>query len=112
VLIDHPWPGNLRELWSIVERAARLATGERVRLADLEAAGFVPAEEPPWGPAAGSMTSPLPRSRRASASLAMAQPSRAEGAGERDEDVERGAAEPATTGSSAAARGVRRRRRR
>jgi DNA-binding NtrC family response regulator len=34
-LLDHPWPGNVRELDHAVERAALLATGPRVRPADL-----------------------------------------------------------------------------
>jgi DNA-binding NtrC family response regulator len=40
-LVDHTWPGNARELLSVVERVAHTASGERVRLSDLEAAGFV-----------------------------------------------------------------------
>jgi transcriptional regulator of acetoin/glycerol metabolism len=40
-LVDHVWPGNDGELASVVERAARVAKGERVTVADLEAAGFV-----------------------------------------------------------------------
>ena len=34
-LLDHPWPGNVRELDHAVERAALMATGNRVRPADL-----------------------------------------------------------------------------
>jgi len=37
----HPWPGNVRELEHAVERAVLLATGARVRVADL---GLRPAE--------------------------------------------------------------------
>jgi DNA-binding NtrC family response regulator len=106
-LIDHRWPGNLRELQSVVERAARAATGERVRLADLEAAGFVPAEEP--AVASGATPSSPPRSRRPNASLVIA---RAERTGARDEDAELGAAEPSDGEPGTSARGVRRRRRR
>jgi DNA-binding NtrC family response regulator len=40
LLVDHPWPGNVRELAHVVDSAARAATGERVRVADLEAVGF------------------------------------------------------------------------
>jgi DNA-binding NtrC family response regulator len=43
LLVDHPWPGNGRELADVVERAARAAKGARVRVADLATAGFVPA---------------------------------------------------------------------
>jgi hypothetical protein len=106
-LIDHPWPGNLRELQSVVERAARAATGERVRLADLEAAGFVPAEEPPL--ASGAAPPSPPRSRRPNASLVVA---RAERASDRDPGAELGAGDPIGGESGTSARGVRRRRRR
>jgi DNA-binding NtrC family response regulator len=34
-LLEHPWPGNIRELGHAVERAVLLATGETVRSADL-----------------------------------------------------------------------------
>jgi DNA-binding NtrC family response regulator len=34
-LLDHPWPGNIRELDHAVERAVLLAQGELVRAADL-----------------------------------------------------------------------------
>jgi DNA-binding NtrC family response regulator len=40
-LLAHPWPGNVRELEHAVERAVLLATGPRVRAADL---GLRPAE--------------------------------------------------------------------
>ena len=35
VLLDHPWPGNIRELDHAIERAVLLAQGELVRAADL-----------------------------------------------------------------------------
>ena len=34
-LLDHPWPGNIRELGHAVERAVLLAHGDTVRAADL-----------------------------------------------------------------------------
>ncbi len=34
-LRDHRWPGNVRQLENVVERAATLARGERIALADL-----------------------------------------------------------------------------
>jgi DNA-binding NtrC family response regulator len=40
LLVDYAWPGNLRELADVVERAAHAARGERVRAADLEAVRF------------------------------------------------------------------------
>jgi NtrC-family two-component system response regulator AlgB len=32
---DYPWPGNLRELRNVIERAVILATGDTIELADL-----------------------------------------------------------------------------
>lgn len=34
-LLDHPWPGNIRELEHVVERAVLMARGEAVALVDL-----------------------------------------------------------------------------
>jgi DNA-binding NtrC family response regulator len=34
-LLSHPWPGNIRELDHVVERAVLLAPGEQVRAGDL-----------------------------------------------------------------------------
>jgi DNA-binding NtrC family response regulator len=34
-LLSHPWPGNIRELDHVVERAVLLASGDQVRAADL-----------------------------------------------------------------------------
>jgi DNA-binding NtrC family response regulator len=46
LLVDHDWPGNDAELESVVERAAHVARGERVSVADLASVGFVkPAHE-------------------------------------------------------------------
>jgi two-component system response regulator AtoC len=36
-LVDHPWPGNIRELRYVVERAAMMCEGEEIDLADLPA---------------------------------------------------------------------------
>ena len=42
-LLEHPWPGNIRELDHVVERAVLLAQGEQVRAIDLALrAGTVP----------------------------------------------------------------------
>lgn len=99
-LIDHPWPGNTRELVSVVERAARVAAGERVRLADLEAVGFASAlDEPEPAPALGS------RPRRASGALRVAR----EGL---DDGRALAADEPLGGDSARPAPSVRRRRRR
>lgn len=40
LLVDYAWPGNEAELRLVVERAARFATGPRVRIDDLALAGF------------------------------------------------------------------------
>ncbi|HEY5118098.1 MAG TPA: sigma-54 dependent transcriptional regulator [Anaerolineales bacterium] len=34
-LVDHPWPGNIRELRYVVERAAMMCEGEEIDLCDL-----------------------------------------------------------------------------
>ena len=46
-LLDHPWPGNVRELDHAVERAALLASGPRVRPADLGLRPLRDGAEPP-----------------------------------------------------------------
>jgi DNA-binding NtrC family response regulator len=46
-LLDHPWPGNVRELDHAVERAALLASGPRVRPADLGLRPLRDGVEPP-----------------------------------------------------------------
>jgi DNA-binding NtrC family response regulator len=105
-LVDHTWPGNARELLSVVERVAHTASGERVRLSDLETAGFLPA-----APAPGATREGLRAERSASVfpapapvnSLVVARPRREaaqEGPGDDAADLR---SEPRT---------VRRRRRR
>jgi len=39
-LADHDWPGNARELVSVLQLAATLCDGDTIRRRDLEAAGF------------------------------------------------------------------------
>lgn len=56
-LVDYEWPGNVRELEGVVERAAHVAQGERVRVSDLVAVGFSGTL-----PSAPSVM-PLPRAR-------------------------------------------------
>jgi NtrC-family two-component system response regulator AlgB len=34
-LVQHPWPGNLRELRNVIERAVILSTGDSIGVADL-----------------------------------------------------------------------------
>jgi DNA-binding NtrC family response regulator len=38
-LLEHPWPGNIRELDHVIERAVLLAAGHDIRLADLSLRG-------------------------------------------------------------------------
>jgi two-component system, NtrC family, response regulator AlgB len=40
----YPWPGNLRELRNMIERAVILGNGDEIRLADLPQLGLSPAE--------------------------------------------------------------------
>jgi hypothetical protein len=56
LLLDHTWPGNELELQTLVARAATLASGPRVSLADLLATGFAGLEDAPArvAPAAGA----------------------------------------------------------
>jgi DNA-binding NtrC family response regulator len=42
LLLDHPWPGNIRELDHSIERAVLLAQGPQIRAGDL---GLRPARE-------------------------------------------------------------------
>jgi len=35
MLLDHPWPGNIRELDHAIERAVLMAQGESVKAGDL-----------------------------------------------------------------------------
>lgn len=58
LLIEHTWPGNDAELQDVLERAATVATGERVMAADLLAAGFRPVVSE------ASSATPLPVSTR------------------------------------------------
>jgi DNA-binding NtrC family response regulator len=58
LLLSYAWPGNDAELRGLVERAALLATRERVSLADLLAAGFVEAPEAELEQSAGAEPAP------------------------------------------------------
>jgi two-component system, NtrC family, response regulator AtoC len=44
-LIDHPWPGNIRELEHAIERGLLLARGDAITLADLPPELSPPAQE-------------------------------------------------------------------
>jgi DNA-binding NtrC family response regulator len=109
LLVDHTWPGNVRELQHVVERAAHAATGERVRVIDLEAAGFSAASPaargsdslPPGSPSSTARLTGSPA--RANASQVVARP-RGDGS-----DGSDGADD---CGERPEARSIRRRRRR
>jgi hypothetical protein len=75
MLVDYEWPGNMRELEDVVERAARAARGERVRVVDLEAIGFPGARVPP---AASHPAAPLSHVASTPARSASLPPSVAE----------------------------------
>jgi two-component system, NtrC family, response regulator AtoC len=55
-LRDHPWPGNIRELRNVIERAVLLAGGDSIRLDDLprELQRRDPQREGPGGSAAAA----------------------------------------------------------
>jgi two-component system response regulator PilR (NtrC family) len=52
-LAKYDFPGNVRELENILERAIALATGDEVAAEDLQLAARTPADEPTEGPATG-----------------------------------------------------------
>jgi two-component system response regulator HydG len=52
-LLDHPWPGNIRELEHAIERGLLLARGEAITLADLPPEIARPAQESAAGGAEG-----------------------------------------------------------
>jgi len=120
LLVDHDWPGNMRELEDVVERAARAARGERVRVADLEAIGFSGARVAP--PAALSVAPmshvssapPAPGSLPASAVIERARPLQARQAPRdlADDDADPADALAARGVPSEDRRPIRRRRRR
>jgi hypothetical protein len=67
-LVAHDWPGNEAELALVVQRAARVATAERVSLSDLVAAGFPARSEPAAGePSLPPAAEPALESERAPA---------------------------------------------
>jgi DNA-binding NtrC family response regulator len=59
-LVQAPWPGNVRQLENVVERAVVLAPGPEIGLDDLPGALLrPPAAESPGAPAAGASPRPL-----------------------------------------------------
>lgn len=50
-LVAHPWPGNIRELRYVVERAAMMCEGEEIDLADLPAEFSAPSDDAAAKPA-------------------------------------------------------------
>jgi two-component system, NtrC family, response regulator AtoC len=59
-LVDHPWPGNIRELRYVVERAGMMCEGEEIDLADLPAEFAAPVQAAPDGEAA----KPAPKKKK------------------------------------------------
>lgn len=125
LLVDHDWPGNMRELEDVVERAARAASSERVRATDLETIGFSGARVA--SPAAHSVAPmshvssapPAPGSLPASAVIERARPAQGRQAqGQQalrstsDDDEDAAEALDARAGPTAERRPIRRRRRR
>jgi two-component system NtrC family response regulator len=45
VLVQYPWPGNIRELENVIERSFAISTSDTISLADLPGQLFRPAEE-------------------------------------------------------------------
>lgn len=60
LLIEHRWPGNEAELYSLLKRAVSASSGERVTAADLANVGFRPEMETPSAP----HVTPLPPEAR------------------------------------------------
>jgi DNA-binding NtrC family response regulator len=56
ILCDYDYPGNVRELENLIERAYALGARDQIRLVDLPALGGVPPSEP--GPAASAKVTP------------------------------------------------------
>jgi DNA-binding NtrC family response regulator len=46
LMMQHPWPGNIRELDHAMERAVLMAHGDRIDVADLGLAREIPASQP------------------------------------------------------------------
>lgn len=66
-LVAHGWPGNDAELSLVVQRAARIATAERVTASDLAAAGFAGSFVAAVGQALPPAAEPVAASERAPA---------------------------------------------
>ena len=62
LLQDYPWPGNIRELATVIDRAAILGNGRRLEVATALGADRVPASAPPEiEPALPADAAPRPR---------------------------------------------------
>jgi hydrogenase-4 transcriptional activator len=59
LLLGYPWPGNVRELAAVIERAAILGNGKRLKIADALGAAR-PAAPEPTPTAAPAAASPVP----------------------------------------------------
>ena len=60
ILIDHPWPGNIRELENVIERAVLFCDGDALRPIDLPSELNLRTPEPPPATSAPTPKSPLP----------------------------------------------------
>jgi two-component system NtrC family response regulator len=58
-LLDYPWPGNVRQLENVIERAVILCGGEHITERDLAPEIRAPAQLPPEGAAHGAFGEPF-----------------------------------------------------
>jgi transcriptional regulator with GAF, ATPase, and Fis domain len=61
LLLSYPWPGNVRELAAVIERAAILGNGRRLKIAEALGAALpaVPEPNPPAPPAPPPLAAPI-----------------------------------------------------
>ncbi len=71
-LVNYSWPGNIRELENLIERAVLLSAGKelRVPLAELKAASAALAAAPGSAESSGSSSSPAPTTSSSSGQIA------------------------------------------
>lgn len=54
LLMQYPWPGNIRQLHNVLERAALFADGPKITAEDIRSSLYGASEEPPPSPAASA----------------------------------------------------------
>jgi transcriptional regulator with GAF, ATPase, and Fis domain len=69
LLQSYPWPGNIRELGTVMDRAAILGDGHRLEIA--KALGVIPGKEASFIPASAGASLPAPRGDSESLDIAM-----------------------------------------